>query len=566
MKKIFLFTILFAIAGCAELQFSSEVVKELSAPDEGQKIHADRQERLNFYGNYKVGNPYEIKGKTYYPQEYDEFREEGIASWYGEQFHGKATANGAVFDMNKVSAAHRTLPLPSIIRVTNMTNGKVLDVVVNDRGPFAKDRVLDMSKRGAELLGYQEQGVTLIRIELLVEKTAALHKQLYQDRNIANNDDVNIGNKPRKSKNREPLPKPAPRADVASIDLGNLPDLANNSGNMSTPNSPSSPAPTSNSNSASVGGAAASVGDAVRGGINVGGDILRESINAGAGVGGQISESVSSVSSAFSGSGASSNTPPVVNVPPVMQPSAVTSTVNRSSSTPQLVSRSIAKEVAESINRQDIIPNIPNINNAPVVNVNTPEDIINADIINAPASVNNPIDVGATNPNVNVNTPEDIINTDLGNGNLSGGNIANNQGLPSQNNVPNQDISNVNIPENAEEIESGLSDIAQENLDPEALDQDLAEGENLQQGPADGKNVTVEVGAFGSYQEALKAQALLSDIGEVNIEQILSSDGIPLFRVNVGSYDAALKAQEILKTVQKSGFQDATIVALEKGA
>ena len=87
---------------------------------------------------YKIGTPYKINGKWYYPAVDYDYEEIGIASWYGPGFHGKKTANGEIFDQNKVSAAHRTLPMPSIVRVTNLDNGKVLPKVrVNDRGPFA---------------------------------------------------------------------------------------------------------------------------------------------------------------------------------------------------------------------------------------------------------------------------------------------------------------------------------------------------------------------------------------------------------------------------------------------
>ena len=125
-------------------------------------------------GTYKVGNPYKIMGKWYYPKEDYAYSEVGIASWYGEDFHAKKTANGEKYDMNTLTAAHRTLPLPSIVRVTNLENGRSLVLRVNDRGPYAKDRIIDISKRGAQLLGYQTKGTAKVRVEIMAEESRAL--------------------------------------------------------------------------------------------------------------------------------------------------------------------------------------------------------------------------------------------------------------------------------------------------------------------------------------------------------------------------------------------------------
>lgn len=125
-------------------------------------------------GTYKVGNPYKIMGKWYYPKEDYSYSEVGIASWYGEDFHAKKTANGEKYDMNTLTAAHRTLPLPSIVRVTNLENGRSLVLRVNDRGPYAKDRIIDISKRGAQLLGYQTKGTAKVRVEIMAEESRAL--------------------------------------------------------------------------------------------------------------------------------------------------------------------------------------------------------------------------------------------------------------------------------------------------------------------------------------------------------------------------------------------------------
>lgn len=129
-------------------------------------------------GTYKVGNPYKILGKWYYPKEDYAYTETGTASWYGEAFHAKYTANGEVYDMNTLTAAHRTLPLPSIVRVTNLENGRSLVLRVNDRGPFAKNRIIDISKRGAQLLGFQAQGTAKVKVEVLEQESKALKAAL----------------------------------------------------------------------------------------------------------------------------------------------------------------------------------------------------------------------------------------------------------------------------------------------------------------------------------------------------------------------------------------------------
>jgi rare lipoprotein A (peptidoglycan hydrolase) len=117
-------------------------------------------------GSAKVGTPYTISGITYTPKEINEgFAVEGTASWYGKQFHGGTTANGEKFDMNTISAAHTTLPLPMHVRVTNLHNERWLIVRVNDRGPFVKKRLLDLSKAAASELDFLDQGTAPVRVE-----------------------------------------------------------------------------------------------------------------------------------------------------------------------------------------------------------------------------------------------------------------------------------------------------------------------------------------------------------------------------------------------------------------
>jgi rare lipoprotein A len=123
---------------------------------------------------YKIGKPYKIKGVWYHPEVDYQYTETGIASWYGPNFHGKPTANGEIFDMNKVSAAHRTLPLPSVVRVTNLDNGRSLKMRVNDRGPFARERIIDVSRRSAQLLGFYREGTARVRVEVVADESRQL--------------------------------------------------------------------------------------------------------------------------------------------------------------------------------------------------------------------------------------------------------------------------------------------------------------------------------------------------------------------------------------------------------
>lgn len=116
-------------------------------------------------GSYKVGKPYQINGIWYYPHEDENYDATGIGSWYGPQFHGKSTANGEVFDQEALTAAHPTLPMPVLVRVTNLENGRSLVVRVNDRGPFVNGREIDLSRKAAELLGYDRKGTAKVRVQ-----------------------------------------------------------------------------------------------------------------------------------------------------------------------------------------------------------------------------------------------------------------------------------------------------------------------------------------------------------------------------------------------------------------
>ena len=148
------------LAACAETKLASVTIKSLEKPKPSP--------------GYKVGKPYQVNGVWYYPAEDFDYRETGIASWYGDEFGGRPTASGEIFDPNEVSAAHRTLPLPSIVRVTNLENGRALAIRINDRGPFAHGRIIDLSRRAAQLLGFYQNGTAKVRVEIMEEESRAV--------------------------------------------------------------------------------------------------------------------------------------------------------------------------------------------------------------------------------------------------------------------------------------------------------------------------------------------------------------------------------------------------------
>ena len=116
---------------------------------------------------YKVGNPYQVNGVWYYPAVDYNYDQTGIASWYGPGFVGHSTANGEEYDQDALTAAHKTLPMPSLVRVTNLENGRQIQIRINDRGPFVEKRVIDLSYAAAQKLGFLGQGTTRVRLEVL---------------------------------------------------------------------------------------------------------------------------------------------------------------------------------------------------------------------------------------------------------------------------------------------------------------------------------------------------------------------------------------------------------------
>lgn len=128
-------------------------------------VSADKVAQANYV---KLGKPYKVHGKWYYPRKkYTNYTQIGKASWYGAAFQGRLTANGEVYDMNSLSAAHPTMPLPSYVRVTNLSNGSSIIVRVNDRGPYVSSRIIDLSKRAAELLDYKDNGLAQVKIQYI---------------------------------------------------------------------------------------------------------------------------------------------------------------------------------------------------------------------------------------------------------------------------------------------------------------------------------------------------------------------------------------------------------------
>jgi len=134
---------------------------------------------------YKVGSPYTVRGVTYYPHVDYAYDRIGMASWYGEEFQGRYTANGEIFDVDQLTAAHTTLPLPSIVEVINLQNNRALYIRVNDRGPFARGRIIDLSRRAAELLGFERAGSAMVRVRVL--KEPSLYAAAMAERGLVSN-------------------------------------------------------------------------------------------------------------------------------------------------------------------------------------------------------------------------------------------------------------------------------------------------------------------------------------------------------------------------------------------
>ncbi len=185
MRKTATFlALVFLLSGCSQIELASHMFKKAAPSSSASQQRAGeatvahdklpappRKPAEGDQGVFKIGNPYNIAGRWYTPKESYTHVETGIASWYGAKFHGRKTANGEIYDMNQLTAAHRTLQMPSIVRVTNLENGRSLIVRINDRGPFARGRVIDLSRRSAELLGFKKQGTARVRVEVMKQES-----------------------------------------------------------------------------------------------------------------------------------------------------------------------------------------------------------------------------------------------------------------------------------------------------------------------------------------------------------------------------------------------------------
>ena len=202
--------ILGILGGCSETKLAIHSAKKVIRKIEGMPK-----------GRYKVGKPYQIAGTWYYPKVDYEYDRTGIASWYGTKFHGRKTANGEIYNMNDLTAAHRTLPMPSYVRVINLENGRSLVLRVNDRGPFAKGRIIDISRRGAQLLKFKKQGIAKVRVKILADKSRALAFGIKNQDELARvGSPITVKKLPKAKVISESLPSP-PGSKISSIRKSN---------------------------------------------------------------------------------------------------------------------------------------------------------------------------------------------------------------------------------------------------------------------------------------------------------------------------------------------------------
>ncbi len=162
IRFVLLMLLMASLSACTDTKHS--LYRNLSSQD---------PHNTKYQGHYKVGSQYTVKHKTYKPSETKHYNEIGMASWYGKRygFHGKKTANGDKYNKSLLTAAHPSLPMPSLVKVTNLGNKKSLIVMVNDRGPFAKNRIIDLSEQAATILKFRNQGVAKVQVEYLHEET-----------------------------------------------------------------------------------------------------------------------------------------------------------------------------------------------------------------------------------------------------------------------------------------------------------------------------------------------------------------------------------------------------------
>lgn len=210
------------LSACAETQFLAATAKRV-----GKATATPSAEEPSARGIYKVGNPYQIDGVWYYPEVNYDYVETGVASWYGPGFHAKTTANGEIYDQNAMTAAHRTLPMPSFVRVTNLENGRSTVLRVNDRGPYARGRILDVSKHAAQLLGFLERGTARVRVQVLESESRAIAARMQNSSVLASVGTPiivdTVAKDPVRSESLPPPPgaaqAPAPKQDLRTAQL-----------------------------------------------------------------------------------------------------------------------------------------------------------------------------------------------------------------------------------------------------------------------------------------------------------------------------------------------------------
>jgi rare lipoprotein A len=201
------------LAACAEQPPPPQPVVEVPVPIERAE------------GAYKIGKPYNVGGVWYYPKVDYGYRETGIASWYGPGFDGKQTANGEIYDQMALTAAHPTLPMPTMVRVTNLENGRSLRLRINDRGPFKNGRIIDLSYRAAQLLDVVEAGTAKVSVEVLEQESRQL-TAIAQGREAARNAPaavpmVAVISAPLEPLNGSPQAMRAAEASVGEPSVGN---------------------------------------------------------------------------------------------------------------------------------------------------------------------------------------------------------------------------------------------------------------------------------------------------------------------------------------------------------
>ena len=198
-KNLIILIIIFITYGCANTRIMVEGTKKVL---ETKKIEKKEKKENTINGHYKVGNPYVIDGIEYKPKLLSEYNKNGIASWYGPNFHNKMTANGEIFDQDSISAAHKVLPLPSIVKVINTSNNLSLYIRINDRGPFVNDRIIDLSKEAAIKLNFYKEGTTEVNV-ILIDTGPHLLEEKYLDHSFLSNYAKLIDNNKKNSQNSE---------------------------------------------------------------------------------------------------------------------------------------------------------------------------------------------------------------------------------------------------------------------------------------------------------------------------------------------------------------------------